>query len=83
MPSIYCQLVAPGGLLVLVTCSLEQEENEAAAAHLLEGGDGFQAEDLSGLPQVWQPWVAGPGLWRLFPGGEHDGFTVQVLRRQS
>jgi hypothetical protein len=25
--------------------------------------------------------VTGPGTWRILTGGEHDGFTVQVLAK--
>ncbi len=27
--------------------------------------------------------VNGPGLWQVLPAGDHDGFTVQVVRRRA
>lgn len=75
-------LVAAGGLLVLVTCSLEEEENEGVARRLLEREPGFEAVDLAAaLEPPLSRAVERPGLWRLLPAGDHDGFTVQVLRR--
>jgi len=74
--------VAPGGLLVAITCSLEAEENEQVVARFLAGQGGFAPFDLAAaLPAPAADAVAGPGLWRLLPGGDHDGFTVSVLRR--
>ena len=75
-------LVAPGGLLVVITCSLEREENEDVVRRFLRRHPGFQPLDLEeGIPDHLRGFVRGPGLWRIFPAGYHDGFTVQVLRR--
>ncbi|HEX4952964.1 MAG TPA: transcription antitermination factor NusB [Thermoanaerobaculia bacterium] len=75
-------LVAPEGLLIAVTCSLEREENEDVIARFRERRSGFEPVALS--EQLGQPtvdWVRGEGLWRIPTAGDHDGFTVQALRR--
>jgi 16S rRNA (cytosine967-C5)-methyltransferase len=78
-------LVAEGGLLVAITCSLEAEENEQVIARFLE-----QRPELRPLPslgELLQPPVSkafrGEGLVRIFPGGDHDGFSIHVLRREG
>ncbi len=77
-------LVAPGGVLVAITCSLELEENEGVVEGFLrEHGEFAPAhlEDLLDLPLVRH--VEGPGRWRLLPSDGHDGFTVHVLTRNA
>lgn len=75
-------LVRAGGLLVAVTCSLEAEENEQVIERFLAATPGFEPVDLAAaLGSPADRAVAGPGMWRLFPGGDHDGFTVHVVRR--
>ncbi|HZF10601.1 MAG TPA: transcription antitermination factor NusB [Thermoanaerobaculia bacterium] len=75
-------LVVPGGCLVAITCSLEAEENEGVAARFLASHG-----ELSPLPleEVLAPplaaGIAGPGSWRLLAGADHDGFSVNVLRK--
>ena len=75
-------LVAPGGLLVAITCSLEAEENEDVVDRFLAARSGFAPAPLAAeLPPPLDRGVEAPGLWRVLTGGDHDGFTVQVLRR--
>ncbi len=77
-------LVAPGGLLVAITCSLEQEENEAVVAELLAERPDFEPlllDDLLERPLHGQ--IRGKGFVRIFPAGDHDGFSIHVLRRAS
>jgi 16S rRNA (cytosine967-C5)-methyltransferase len=75
-------LVAPGGLLVAITCSLEREENEDVVTRFLA-----THPELSPLPlaeRLEKPvaaGVTGPGAWRLLTGGDHDGFSVHVLTK--
>ena len=42
--------VAPGGLLVYSTCSLEREENEAQVERFLAGHPGFRREPSEAVP---------------------------------
>ena len=76
--------VAPGGLLVAITCSLEPEENEEIVEGFLAGGGAgrFERLPLDDLPPPLDAGVAGPGAWQVLPSGDHDGFTVGVLRRR-
>ena len=74
--------VRPGGLLVIITCSIEPEENEAVAEAFLESRTDFRRRDIAGdLRRPAAEHVAAPGVWRLLPADDHDGFTVQVLER--
>jgi 16S rRNA (cytosine967-C5)-methyltransferase len=77
-------LVAVGGLLVTITCSLEPEENEDVMAAFLVGHPEFQLVDLKGLlPYPLEDWIVDVGSWRLPPEAEHDGFSVHVMRRSE
>lgn len=76
-------LVAPGGLLSVITCSLEPEENEQVVATLLHTGRHLGPVE----PPLLKPHEdlqtdSGAGRWRLLTGGDHDGFTVHLLRRR-
>jgi len=74
-----CDLLAPGGVLLYATCSLEAEENEAVVRglHLVPVPLG----DL--LPSV-VPRIVLPGGGVLLPPTEWgDGFTVHALRRPA
>lgn len=76
------ECVRPRGLLVVITCSIEPEENEAVVEALVKSRSDFRRRDLSvDLRRPAVDHVAGPGLWRLLPAADHDGFTVQVLER--
>lgn len=77
-------LVAPDGLLIVITCSLETEENEDQIERFLAAHPGFEPMDLEPrIPGPWRDFVRGPGLWRMYPAGSHDGFTVHALRRSG
>ncbi len=78
------QAVTPGGLLVAITCSVEAEENEGVIDRFLD-----QRADFGLLPLEEEvrgnlrEFIEAPGRWRILPGGDHDGFTVHVLRRRA
>ena len=73
-------LVAPGGLLVAITCSLEKEENEDVVARFLATSPEWAPFPLeAALESPVASGITGPGTWRVLPGGDHDGFSVSVL----
>ncbi|HVT19503.1 MAG TPA: transcription antitermination factor NusB [Thermoanaerobaculia bacterium] len=77
-------LVAPGGVLAAITCSLEEEENERVADSFLASHAEFSPLPLAGLLEP--PLAAGvlaPGTWRILTGGDHDGFSVSVLAKSA
>ena len=75
-------LVAPGGVLVAITCSLEREENEDVVTRFLSAHSGFRLAPLEGMLEgPLAAGILGPGAWRVLTGGDHDGFTVHVLEK--
>lgn len=72
------------GWLIPITCSLEAEENEDVVTRFLERRRDFELVDLHELltPPL-DRWIRGPGFWRILPAGDHDGFSVHVLRRRT
>lgn len=75
-------LVAPGGRLVAITCSLEREENEDVMARFLATRPDLSPLPLEGLLEnPVAASITGPGSWRVLTGGDHDGFTVNVLEK--
>ena len=72
-------LLAPGGRLVYVTCSLLREENETVVNALINAQADAHAESCT-LP-VGQPAAVG---WQILPGdGDLDGMYYAVLRKRS
>ena len=77
--------VAPSGKLVVITCSIEPEENEHVVERFLAEHAEFERAPLDEEAMVHLPESSrssSDGLWRLLPEEEHDGFTVQVLTRR-
>jgi 16S rRNA (cytosine967-C5)-methyltransferase len=68
-------LLAPGGVLLYATCSLEPEENAAVVAGL----------DMEVLPPAPAPLFRAlpSGGVVIRPGAVGDGFTVHLLRRRA
>jgi len=75
------ELLAPGGVLVYATCSVEPEENEGHFETAPAGFEPMATDDLlpAGLP--WTETAAG-GV-RILPHEHGDGFTVHALRRKG
>ena len=72
----------PGGLLIAITCSIEEEENEEVVSELLSRRPRWSLEPLEDrLRDGFGAHIAGPGKWRALPTAEHDGFTVHALRK--
>jgi 16S rRNA (cytosine967-C5)-methyltransferase len=77
-------LVAPGGLLVYATCSLEPEEGERQIATFLAERPGFQRETIDAAPVGAEPaWFTPLGELRTLPFHQAgmDGFYAARLRR--
>jgi 16S rRNA (cytosine967-C5)-methyltransferase len=73
------ELVAPGGVLLYATCSVEAEENEGVVGELPEG---FAVESLESSLPPGVPWIAtAAGGVRILPNPFGDGFTIHAIRR--
>lgn len=68
-------LLAPGGVLLYATCSLEPEENAAVVA-------GLDLEVLPAVPALPFRELPGGGVV-IPPSAAGDGFTVHLLRRRA
>ena len=73
------ELLAPGGLLLYSTCSLEEEENERVVGRVLERDKRLDLMRIEAPPGL-VPFVEGARL-RLLPDERTDGFTAHLLRR--
>lgn len=76
-------LVARDGVLSIISCSLEPEENERVVEAFLRDHREFRADPRAadGMPAL-DEFERGPGSWRILPVDGHDGFTIHVLRRR-
>jgi 16S rRNA (cytosine967-C5)-methyltransferase len=85
--------VAPGGLLIFSTCSLEHEEGEAQVAGFLDGNPDFERVPVAAAEIGADPaWISGHGDLRTLPShlpmepqelSGIDGFYAARLRRKS
>jgi 16S rRNA (cytosine967-C5)-methyltransferase len=72
-------LLAPAGILLYVTCSVEPEENEGVVSDL---PPGCGIESLTGALPAGVPWIpTTAGGIRILPHSAGDGFTMHGIRR--
>ncbi len=74
-------LLAPGGTLLYVTCSLEPEENEDVVDAVLEGRPAFARVPPSEVSTPLAGLTDASGLVRILPGPTVDGFSALLVRR--
>jgi 16S rRNA (cytosine967-C5)-methyltransferase len=78
------EAVAPGGVLVYSTCSLEPEETDEVAARFLAAHPEFQPDEVPSVGAEVRALAAGPGTLRAWPHRHGtDGFYILRLRRVS
>ena len=78
-------MVAPGGRIIYITCSLLRSEGEAQVERMLAEAPELECADI---PAIWQDVMgqetcppAGDGMLRLLPGRDGtDGFFLAVLQ---
>jgi 16S rRNA (cytosine967-C5)-methyltransferase len=78
------ELVRPGGTLAVITCSLLVEENERVIERFLAKRPEFRPLDMrTSIVGATAQRVVAPGLWRVWTGADHDGFTTSVMVRET
>ena len=76
--------VAPDGLLVAISCSLEPEENEDVGRRFLERRGSFERVALEAHVEARDRGrITECGVFRYLTGDDHDGYTVQAFARRT
>ena len=75
------RLLAPGGLLLYATCSLEEEENERVVARVLAGDPSLERAPIEPPASALTARIEGD-RFRILPDDRSDGFTAHLMRRK-
>ena len=78
-------MVAPGGRIIYITCSLLRSEGEAQIERFLDAAPELEIADIEA---IWQDVIGGDncppapgGIMRLRPGRDGtDGFFIAVMQ---
>jgi 16S rRNA (cytosine967-C5)-methyltransferase len=76
------RLLAPGGLLLYATCSLEEEENERVVARVLAADPSLERAAIEPPSAALAERIEGD-RFRMLPDARSDGFTAHLLRRSG
>ncbi|MCD6390229.1 MAG: 16S rRNA (cytosine(967)-C(5))-methyltransferase RsmB [Desulfobulbaceae bacterium] len=73
-------MLAPGGILVYATCSMEPEENDEVIRHLLKNQPEMSVEQPA-IPPGANGFLDEQKFLRTIPAPLHDGFFAAKLRK--
>ncbi|MEA3548755.1 MAG: 16S rRNA (cytosine(967)-C(5))-methyltransferase RsmB [Thermodesulfobacteriota bacterium] len=74
-------MLAPGGILVYATCSMEPEENDEVIRHLLKNQPEMSVEQPA-IPAGANDFLDEQNFLRTLPAQLHDGFFATKLRKK-
>lgn len=67
-------MLAPGGILVYATCSIEPEENEEVVTTFLKNHPDFSLDTPQDIPKSARHFIDENGYLKMLPDENHDGF---------